>query len=60
MTFKINFYSWKAWERRVAIDKNLRRMRINIVSRCWCYEAKRKETTENLFLIALLTYRLWR
>ncbi|KAG5631515.1 hypothetical protein H5410_003232 [Solanum commersonii] len=33
LPFKTNFFLWRDWKRRIAIDDNLRRMRINIASR---------------------------
>ncbi|KAK4717904.1 hypothetical protein R3W88_016242 [Solanum pinnatisectum] len=35
LPFKINFFLWRAWKGRIATDDYLKRMRINIVSRCW-------------------------
>ncbi|KAH0730385.1 hypothetical protein KY290_001417 [Solanum tuberosum] len=60
LPFKINFFLWRAWKGRIATDDNLRRMRINIVSRCWCCETQQIETMSHLFLTASIAQKLWR
>lgn len=53
------FLFWKAWKGRIATDGNLRRMRINIVSRCWCCEGHPQETMTHLFLSAPMAKKVW-
>ncbi|KAF3643159.1 hypothetical protein FXO37_22128 [Capsicum annuum] len=36
LPFKYNFFLWRVWLIRIPTDDNLRRMRIQLVSRCWC------------------------
>jgi len=58
--FKVIFFLWKDWRRKIATDDNLKRMKINIVSRCWCCEEKTEETMAHLFLTARIATKLWR
>ncbi|XP_015159786.1 uncharacterized protein [Solanum tuberosum] len=60
LPFKINFFLWRVWKRKIATDDNLKKMRINIASRCWCCDRKEKETMTHLFLIAPIANMLWR
>lgn len=52
LPFKLNFFIWRVWKRRIATDDNLKKMKINIVSRCWCCGWKEEETMSHLFLTA--------
>jgi len=36
LRIKINFFLWRAWKGRIPTDDNLKRMKISVVSRCWC------------------------
>jgi len=36
LPIKINFFLWRAWKGRIPTDDNLKRMKISVVSRCWC------------------------
>lgn len=37
LPFKMNFFLWRVWKKRIAIDDNLKQMKMNIVLRCyWC------------------------
>lgn len=48
--FKYNFFLWMVWMRRIHTDNNLKRMRIQLVSRCWYCEARMiKCNTEGAF-----------
>ncbi|KAK6788076.1 hypothetical protein RDI58_016601 [Solanum bulbocastanum] len=60
LPFKISFFLWRVWKKRIAIDDNLRRMRMNIVSKCYCCERGETETMQHLLLTALIAQRLWR
>ncbi|KAG5599477.1 hypothetical protein H5410_030847 [Solanum commersonii] len=42
-SLKINFIMWRVWRRRIAIDDNLKRMKINIV----CQYKRNAFTTTN-------------
>ncbi|KAH0669175.1 hypothetical protein KY289_023668 [Solanum tuberosum] len=60
LPFKINFFMWRVWRRRIATDDNLKRININIVSRCWCCEQFEEETMSHLFLTSSIANRLWK
>uniref|UniRef100_A0A0V0H6S6 Putative ovule protein n=1 Tax=Solanum chacoense TaxID=4108 RepID=A0A0V0H6S6_SOLCH len=36
LPFKIAFFHWRVWKRRNATDANLKRMRLQVVSKCYC------------------------
>ncbi|XP_059306203.1 uncharacterized protein LOC132057591 [Lycium ferocissimum] len=36
LPIKIYFFLWRLWNGRISTDDNLQRLRIPIVSRCWC------------------------
>lgn len=60
LPFKLNFFIWKPWKRRIATDDNLKRKRINIISRYWCCENKKEEIMAHLFLTTPIATGLWR
>lgn len=60
LPFKVNFLLWTVWKRRIPTDDILKRMKIHLVSRCWCCEKKEEETMSHLFLTAFIANRLWR
>lgn len=60
LPFKMNFFMWRAWKRRIATDDNLKRMKMYVVSRCWCCDMRKEETMEHLFLTAPIAEKLWR
>ncbi|WMV49304.1 hypothetical protein MTR67_042689 [Solanum verrucosum] len=60
LPLKINFFVWRQWLNRISTDDNLKKMKIQIISRCWCCEVKADETMTHVFLTALITKRLWR
>ncbi|KAH0700980.1 hypothetical protein KY284_015195 [Solanum tuberosum] len=60
MPFKLCFFLWRVWKRRVATDDNLQRMNIHIVSKCWCCDESKHETMTHLFLTASIANRLWK
>lgn len=47
-------------EKRVAVDENLKRMKMNITPRCYCCENYKKETMNHIFLTASTTQKLWK
>lgn len=52
LPLKIIFFLWRVRKGRRTIDDNLRRMKIQLVSRCYCCENKDVETMAHIFLIA--------
>lgn len=58
--FKIAFFLWRLWRKRTATDDNLKRMRIQIVSKCNCYEGRFMETMNHLLLTTPIAQQLWR
>ncbi|WMV31014.1 hypothetical protein MTR67_024399 [Solanum verrucosum] len=60
LPFKFSFFLWRVWKKRIATDDNLRRIRIHIVSKCYCCEKGELETMTHLLLTAPITQRLWK
>jgi len=59
LPFKISFFLWRVWKKRIATDDNLKRMRMHIVSKCHCCEKGEVETMTHLFLTAPIAKSLW-
>lgn len=49
LPFKVTFYMWKTLRIKFAIDDNLKWMRIDVVSMCWCCDTKKEEIIEHYF-----------
>lgn len=60
LPFKISFFQWRVWKRRLPTDDNLQRMHINVVSKCYCCEEHKQETMAHLFLTSSTTQKLWK
>ncbi|KAK6780202.1 hypothetical protein RDI58_022386 [Solanum bulbocastanum] len=60
LPFKIAFFLWRVWKKRIATDDNLKRMRMQIASKCYCCENGEMETMTHLFLTTPITQKLWR
>ncbi|XP_049356312.1 uncharacterized protein LOC125820932 [Solanum verrucosum] len=58
LPFKFSFFMWRVWKRRIVTDDNLKKMKINIISRCWCCQNKKEETMTRLFLTGLIANKL--
>lgn len=57
---KICFFLWRTWIRKIPIDDNLKRIKISVVSRCWCCDDYNEETINHLFLTSPIARKLWR
>ncbi|KAH0651617.1 hypothetical protein KY285_031747 [Solanum tuberosum] len=60
LPFKIGFFLWRVWRGRIATDDNLKRMRIQVVSKCYCCEEGQLETMSHLLLTAPIAQKLWK
>lgn len=58
LPFKKNFFLWRVKNKRIAIDYNLKRIGMHIVSKCHCCEKGEVETMTHLFLTAPIAKRL--
>ncbi|KAH0698803.1 hypothetical protein KY284_013018 [Solanum tuberosum] len=59
LPFKISFFLWRVWKKRIATDDNLKKMRMQIVSKCYCCEKGEMETMTHLILTAPIAQRWW-
>ncbi|XP_059285936.1 uncharacterized protein LOC132039479 [Lycium ferocissimum] len=60
LPIKISFFMWRVWKGRISTDDILKRMMINIPSRCWCCEEHKEETVVHLFLTSSIAVKLWK
>lgn len=60
LPYKISFFLWSVFKRRIPTDDILRRMEILIVSRCYCCDTGTAETINHLLLTAPIAFRLWK
>lgn len=54
---KISFFLWRL-RRCIPTDDNVKRLRVQLVSRCYCCEGRAKETLNHLLLIAPIAFSL--
>ncbi|XP_060200867.1 uncharacterized protein LOC132629156 [Lycium barbarum] len=57
--FKISFFLWRLWKGVIPTDDNLMRIRIPVVSRCYCCRIPHQETMEHLFLTSNFAAGVW-
>ncbi|KAH0761396.1 hypothetical protein KY290_017469 [Solanum tuberosum] len=60
VSFKINFFYWRVWRRRISTDDNLKRMKITSVSRCHSCDTYEEETMCHLLLTSPTANKLWK
>lgn len=58
--FKISFFQWRVWRKKVASNDNLKRMRICLASKYYCYERGEERSKKHLFLTNPIATRLWK
>lgn len=58
LPFKIIFFLWRIWKKRLARDDNLWRMRMSYVLRCYCCEEYAQKIMEHLFLTPPIAQKL--
>ncbi|XP_059290876.1 uncharacterized protein LOC132044416 [Lycium ferocissimum] len=58
--FKISFFLWRLWKFKLPTDDILQRMRIPIVSRCYCCVNPQQETIQHLFLTGSFASEVWK
>lgn len=46
--------------RTIPTNDNLKRLGIELVSRCWCCEDKKEKTMSHILLTAPIAFKLWR
>uniref|UniRef100_M1BXK5 RNase H family protein n=1 Tax=Solanum tuberosum TaxID=4113 RepID=M1BXK5_SOLTU len=59
LPFKISFFLWRVWRKRIPTDDVLKKMKINMVSKCYCCNVGEEETIQHLFLTAPIAQQLW-
>ncbi|XP_060210613.1 uncharacterized protein LOC132637558 [Lycium barbarum] len=60
LPIKISFFMWRVWKGIISVDDILKKMMINIPSRCWCCEEHQEETMGHLFLTSSIAVKLWK
>ncbi|XP_060195217.1 uncharacterized protein LOC132624456 [Lycium barbarum] len=59
LPFKISFFLWRCWKYKIPTDDVLKKMNINLVSKCWCCISPREETIHHLFLTSDTAKKTW-
>ncbi|XP_060195442.1 uncharacterized protein LOC132624727 [Lycium barbarum] len=59
LPFEISFFLWRCWKYKIPTDDVLKKMNINLVSKCWCCISPREETMHHLFLTSDTSKRTW-
>ncbi|KAH0661911.1 hypothetical protein KY284_026842 [Solanum tuberosum] len=59
LPFKISFFLWRVWRKRIPTDDVLKKMKVNMVSKCYCCDVGEEETIHHLFLTAPIAQQLW-
>lgn len=60
LPFKISFFLWRVWKEKIITDDNLKRMKMQIASKCYCCEEGEMETMKHLLLTIPIAQRLWK
>ncbi|KAH0633247.1 hypothetical protein KY284_036033 [Solanum tuberosum] len=60
LPIKISFFLWRVWRRIIATDDNLKRRRMQVVSKYYCCETGEMETMSHLLLTAPVAQKLWK
>ncbi|KAH0761002.1 hypothetical protein KY290_017075 [Solanum tuberosum] len=60
LPWKIGFFFWRVWRRRIATDDNLKRIKIHVASKCYYCNKGELETMSHLFLTAPIAQKLWK
>ncbi|XP_070045297.1 uncharacterized protein [Nicotiana tomentosiformis] len=60
LPFKISFFLWRLWKRKIPTDDLWRRNGYIIVSKCWCFFPPNKELFQHLFLRNETMDRVWK
>lgn len=59
LTFKISFFMWKMWRRKLPLDDIIRRMGYFAISRYWCYVNPQEETMTHVLFTSAAAKRTW-
>ncbi|KAF3637725.1 putative complex I intermediate-associated protein 30 [Capsicum annuum] len=59
LPFKICFFMWKLWRRKVPVDDITRRFGMQGPSKCWCCEEPAVETIQHVFRSSFYANRTW-
>ncbi|XP_060202710.1 uncharacterized protein LOC132631124 [Lycium barbarum] len=57
--FKISFFLWRLWKSILPTDDTLRRIRIPVVSRCYCCAIPKQKDIQHLFLTSQFASEVW-
>ena len=59
LPFKISFFLWRVWRKRIPTDDVRKKMKVKMVSNCYCYDVREEETIHHIFLTAPIVQQLW-
>lgn len=60
LPFKRSFFLWRVWKKRIATDNNLKSIRMQIVSKCYCCEEGEMKIMTHLLLTSSIAHMLWK
>lgn len=59
LPFKISFFLWRLWRRKIATDDMWKRQGQMVMSRCWCYQQPQEESIEHIFVTSPTASKVW-
>lgn len=59
LPFKISFFLWRLWRRKIATDDMWKRQGQMVMSRCWCCQQPQEESIEHIFVTSPTTSKVW-
>ncbi|XP_049388499.1 uncharacterized protein LOC125852859 [Solanum stenotomum] len=59
LPFKISFFLWRVWRKRIPTDDVIKKMKVYMASKCYCCNVGEEETIQHIFLTALIAQKLW-
>ncbi|XP_075074578.1 uncharacterized protein LOC142162156 [Nicotiana tabacum] len=59
LPWKISFFMWKLWKRKLPLDDTIRRMRYSMPPKCWCCAVPNEKTLNHVFYHLYTASRVW-
>ncbi|XP_019241407.1 PREDICTED: uncharacterized protein LOC109221379, partial [Nicotiana attenuata] len=59
LLFKISFFLWRLWRKKIATDDIWRRQGQMVMSRCWCCQQPQEESIEHIFITSSTASKVW-
>ncbi|XP_019256289.1 PREDICTED: uncharacterized protein LOC109234676 [Nicotiana attenuata] len=59
LPFKISFFLWRLWRKKIATDDIWRRQGQMVMSRCWCCQQPQEESIEHILITSPTASKVW-